>query len=105
MATNYDNLKTELQALANACTDDITKYRALIVIDQYIAALEQQASSTSTDIQSYSIGGRSVTRREGTGYQETVARLWNELNELLYGNITYADFRKNFAEDANGLVN
>lgn len=95
MATNYDLLKAELQTKANALEEAARKYKALILIDQYIACLEQQAASTATDVTSYSIGGRSVTRR-GTGeFSNTVARLESELNEIFYGNISLADFRVN----------
>ena len=98
MATNYELLKTELQTLAAELSNAVAKYKCLALIDQYIAALEQQAVATATDVQSYSIGNRSVSRASADNYANTVARLENEINELLYGNVAYADFRVNTVE-------
>lgn len=99
--SNYTDLKSELQTLANSLdtTDNsINKYRALILIDQYIAALEQLEYAVKTDVQNYSHTGVTVGRRDLEKYQAVVNSLYAELNAVMYGTLTYADFRSN--EDA-----
>ena len=98
MATNYENLKTALDVLANQLEDDIPKYKCLALIDQYVAAFEAQATTVSSDVQSYSIGGRSVTRREVISMQNQVSNLERQIYETLYGNISYVDFRSNLTD-------
>lgn len=94
MATNYDNLKTALQARVTELdfeTTDPQKHEALALIDQYVAALEAQADETTSSITGYSISGRSVTKaagsRGGAGLVETVQRLKRQLYSILYGGI------------------
>jgi hypothetical protein len=94
MSTNYDLLKVELQAKANALTDSILKYKALALIDQYIAAFTLQATSSANDVTSYSIGDRSVTRSSSAGYAATVSNLEAQLNSILGGGcVSLSDHR------------
>lgn len=94
MSTNYDLLKAELQTSANLLTTAMYKYKALILIDQYIAALTKQAESSANDVQSYSIGDRSVTRSGATGYAKMVTDLESQLMAILNGGgVTFTDFR------------
>ena len=101
-ATNYDNLKTALQArvteLDFAATDP-QKHEALALIDQYVAALTAQASETTSSITGYSISGRSVTKSSGSSggaaMLETVSRLKRQVYAILYGGIRCGvDFRE-----------
>ena len=94
LSTNYELLETALDAKVAELTDDIAKYKGYILVDQYIAALQQQANATATDITSYSIGGRSVTRAGSQDYAAIVSDLEAQLNRLLYGGRTLADFRR-----------
>lgn len=87
-----DDLKTALQALANDLDDTVRKNTALVLIDQYIDALSAQATATSTDIQSYTIGGRTVTRQQVEAMANSVSNLQKQLNDIFYGNTSYADF-------------
>ena len=96
--SNYTDLKTALQTLANEIGDDVSKYRALILIDQYVAAVEQLAYASKTDILNYSHTGITVGRRPIQTYHDEVNRLFAELNAIMYGAVTYSDFRSN--EDA-----
>jgi len=93
--SNYTDLKAAYQAEANLLTDTISKTKALILIDQYCAAIEAQATAAANDVTSYSIGGRSVTRGGGQSFQKQVQYLEQQLNDILYGFISYADFRTN----------
>jgi hypothetical protein len=94
MSTNTTTLKTLLQAQAALLTSDIDKYRCLEAIDQYIAALDAQSVSASSDVQSYSWAGRSVTRFGNDSYASVVKRFEREVFTLLYGTVTLADWRR-----------
>ena len=96
--SNYTLLQSELETLANTLDDDVRKYECLILIDQYVDALEAQATQVSTDVTSYTIGGRTVTRGDVLRMQSQVANLKQQINTILYGNVTYADFRTNLTE-------
>ena len=91
--SNYTDLQTALETLANTLDDDVRKYTCLILIDQYVDALEAQATAVSTDVQSYTIGGRTVSRGEVLKMQGQVSNLQSQINDILYGNVTMADFR------------
>jgi len=97
---NIDDYKTELQTLANTLDSDLQKYKALVLIDQYIDALTAQGTATSTDVASYSIGGRTVTRKQVESMQRQAPMLEAQINEIFYGNISYADFRTNLVDYA-----
>ena len=101
-ATNYDNLKTALQARVTEldfATTDPQKHEALALIDQYVAALTAQASETTSSITGYSISGRSVTKSSGSSggsaMLETVSRLKRQVYAILYSGIRCGvDFRE-----------
>ena len=92
--SNYTDLKAALDALADELDDDVRKYTCKILIEQYVDAIEAQATSVSTDVQSYTIGGRTVTRSEVAKMQGQVSNLQKQINDILYGNVSYADFRQ-----------
>lgn len=93
MSTSYDDLKTALTTEANTLTDAIDKARALVLVDQYIAALTQQANATASNVSAYSISNRSVTRTGTADYQATVDKLWRDLCRMLYGSVVRANLR------------
>ena len=95
--SNYTDLKTALDALANELDDDVRKYTCLALIDQYVDALEAQATTVSTDVLSYTIGGRTVSRTGVQQMQGQVNNLQKQINDILYGNVSYADFRDVFS--------
>ena len=91
--SNYTNLKAALDLLANELDDDVRKFTCLALIDQYVSALEAQATSVSTDVVSYTIGGRTVSRGDVVKMQGQVSNLNRQINAILYGTSSYADFR------------
>jgi len=91
--SNYTDLKTALDALANELDDDVRKYTCLALIDQYVLAFEAQSTAVSTDVTSYTIGGRTVSRGDVLKMQGSVNNLQKQINDILYGNVSYADFR------------
>lgn len=97
--TNYSSLQTALEALANDLDDDVRKYECLILIDQYVDAIEAQATTVSSDVASYTINGRTVSRREVLAMQSQVNNLKQQINDILYGNVSYVDFRNYFQHE------
>ena len=91
MAT-YAELQTLLEAKADELDDDIAKCECKLIIDQYCDALEAQATAVSTDVSSYTIGGRTVSRVEVMKMQGQVSNLKRQIYNILYGNVSYADF-------------
>jgi len=97
--TNYSSLQTALESLANDLDDDVRKYECLILIDQYVDAIEAQATTVSSDVASYTINGRTVSRREVLAMQSQVNNLKQQINDILYGNVSYVDFRNYFQHE------
>ena len=94
----YDDLSTAITAKINTAhtagdLSDEQKAEASIVLSQWIRALQAAATATATDVASYSIGGRSVSRRGSDGQLAIANSLRRQLNQLLYGICTEADFR------------
>ena len=97
--SNFTDLQTALEALADELDNDVQKYTCKILIDQYVDALEAQATTVSTDITSYTIGGRTVSRGDVIKMQSQVSNLNRQINEILYGGgVSYVDFRTNFLD-------
>ena len=94
--SNYTDLQTALETLADTLDDDVRKYECKILIEQYVDALEAQATTVSTDVQSYTINGRTVTRSQVTQMQSQVSNLKKQVNDILYGCVSYADFMNDF---------
>ena len=90
--SNLTDLQTALEALADDLDSTVDKLKCKILIDQYIDALEAQATTVATDIQSYTIGGRTVTRAQVMQMQGQVNNLEKQINNILYGNTSYGDF-------------
>ena len=70
MAGNIDTLKAALQVEVDGIADAVDKAEAQVLLDRYAAALTAQSELESGAVQSYTIAGRQVTRRnpqEGAG--------------------------------------
>ena len=91
--SDLTDLKTSLETLADELDDDVQKYKCKIYIGQYIDALTAQSTNTSPDVQSYTINGRTVSRREIISMQKQVDNLEARINRILYGSVSLADFR------------
>jgi len=91
MAT-YAEYQVLLEAKAHELDDDLQKCKCKLIIDQYVDALEAQATAVSTDVTSYTIGGRTVSRGDVLKMQGQVSNLERQINSILYGNVSYADF-------------
>ena len=87
LITPITQLETALKAEINSMTDALGKAEASVLCDRYIAALTAQSSMESGAIQSYSIAGRTVTRRDPAAGEELTRSLRSELNAYIGGNL------------------
>lgn len=82
-----DQWTTEIATIS----DTLLQKEATYMLERYTAAVQQLASLENNEISSYTIAGRSVTRRnigEGRSAIESLRRdLWN----AVYGTYTLAD--------------
>ena len=87
MSANIDALKVALEAEIDSMTDALGKAEASVLCDRYIDALEAQASMEAGAIQSYTIAGRTVTRRDPAAGEALTRSLRSELNAYIGGNV------------------
>lgn len=80
MSTNIIALKAALQAEIDGLADALDKAEAQVALDRYASALTAQSEMEGGAVQSYTIAGRTVTRRTA----ETGVRLLAELRAQLY---------------------
>ena len=92
MTATYASYQALLEAKAADLDDAVAKAKCELLIAQYVDALEAQATTVATDVQSYTIGGRTVTRSQVIQMQAQVNNLERQINDILYGNTSYADF-------------
>ena len=86
-----DALKTAWETEIAKIGDTLQNAKATYLLDSYIAGLTSQASLSSNDISSYTIAGRTVTRRNADSGQSLIDSMENELTQLVYGSVTQAD--------------
>ncbi len=91
--SDITDLQAALKALSAELDDTVQELKCNILIDQYIDALTAQSTNTSPDISSYTINGRSVTRQDVLSMKKNVDSLEASINRILYGNVSFADFR------------
>lgn len=82
---NIDTLKTALEAEIEHIDDDLAKAEAAVLCDRYIAALTGQSDMEAGAVQSYSIAGRTVTRRNAGEGQRLIESLRSQLYAYLRG--------------------
>ncbi len=70
----------------------IRKELAQEKLTEFIAAKAAAASASVNDVISYTISGRTVTRRNNSDFHAHVKRLETELSDLIYGGETLVDF-------------
>lgn len=80
MASNIDTLKAAIQVEVDGVSDAVDKAEAQVALDRYAAALTAQSEMESGAVQSYTIAGRTVTRRAA----ETGVKLIAELRADVY---------------------
>jgi hypothetical protein len=87
-------LETAIQTEITAMPAGIRKELAQEKLTEYLAAKAAASTASANDVISYSISGRSVTRRNGSEFRSFVKELETELADLIYGSTTLIDFSK-----------
>ena len=87
--SNIADLKTKLEtitteAYTNGSIDELDKLEILTDIDAWYDCRVAVNALTATDVQSYSIAGRSVTRRDVPSLQKQADTLYLQIKARLY---------------------
>lgn len=86
--SNLSDLKAALIVEAASLANEIDKLDCLATIDDWYACRVAVAAVQSNSIQSYSIGGRSVTRQNLGQFQEQERQLYARIMEFLYAPVS-----------------
>jgi len=106
MAT-WDQLKTYWSnavntAVTNGTLEEPDNIEALVLLDRWIDAEEAADNNAATDLASYTIAGRSVSRRGNSDVRGQAQAAKRAFMHKLYGSTTYADFWRNEDSINNG---
>lgn len=98
MGANHTSLKTFWETQVNTAytagtISEPDKYEALILLDRWINAEIAKDNFSATDIASYSITNRSVTRQSYVSVSRAASEARQAFMTKLYGDCVYADFR------------
>lgn len=94
VATALAAQKAQFDADAATLTDTRLQVSANLAIERWYASASALATEEANALQSYSISGRSVTRKNLDDMRATVDRLRAEVEALLFGgNVKLADNR------------
>ncbi len=91
MSANTDALKTAILAELDKLADGIGKAEARVLCDRYIAAVEGQTAVESGAVQSYTIAGRTVTRRNLADGSSAINSLRRQLMAYVNGQVSVVD--------------
>lgn len=97
MSTQSD-LKAAYDTAAALISDDLSKKEALHLIDRWNTAVTEQAALEATEIFSYTIAGRTYTRRNMKDGQEHIDLLQGQIKRKLYGRVILRDLNQNESE-------
>ena len=93
-----DALTTAYQTEIAKISDPLTKAQATYLLERYIAALQKQAALEANEIVSYSIAGRSFTRRDIAGGQSAINSMQGDLDRMFHGTVSLVDMNVEVAE-------
>lgn len=85
IATSISNLIAALTTAAGDIVNNIDRFDCLVLIDEYALAKTAEASSTSSNISSYTIAGRTVQYRTLGELNDRVSQLRSGINSYLHG--------------------
>ena len=80
---------TQLTAQVAGIVDALAKEKATNLLEIYIAAWNAMATATPNGVVSYSISGRSVTRKNDESFRAFVSGLETDIMTLIYGRTSY----------------
>ena len=89
MSANTQALKTAIESEVATIEDTLARAEAQVLCDRYIAAVESQSQMESGAVASYSIAGRTVTRRNAAEGQALIDSLRNAVYGYIRGNVSY----------------
>jgi len=89
--TAIADLQTAWETEIAKISDTLLNAEATYALSEYIDARTNQAALSANEIQSYTIAGRTFTRRDVEAGQGQVNRIENKLRALVYGSITMID--------------
>lgn len=84
-------LETKLLAAVAELPDGIAQEDAKELVAIIVAARAAAATASSNDVISYSVAGRSVTRRVNSDFWAYVRSLESDLMEILQGSVSLID--------------
>ena len=93
MSTATTALIAHLTAKVASITNDTARLDCAVWLEEYAVALPASQGSTASNVQSYSISGRSVTYRNLADLNNRVAELRSMIDAALYGRGGYVDNR------------
>ncbi len=93
MAGELANLKTALDAKAGELSDSLDQLECLALIAEWYAARTAVSALASTDVQQYTLAGRSVTRANLPALRDDVDRMWQRIVGILYPGGALVDLR------------
>ena len=96
--TAIADLNTAWTAKIATISDTLIQAEATLILETYIAALPQQAALLSGNVSSYSIAGRSFTKRDAANGQQLIDTYRRELFRAVYGDVSLMDMNTELAE-------
>ncbi len=90
-------LETTIQTEITAMPAGIRKEAAQEKLTEYVRAKAASMTAADNDVISYSIAGRTVTRRNNSDFWAHVKGLETELIDLIYGGESLVDMSKGTA--------
>jgi hypothetical protein len=92
--SNLSDLKAALITAAASLTDTVDRLEVLSDIDEWYLCRTALSALTATDIQAYSIAGRSITRAQIPQLRDREGEIYERIKSRLYlRGIGYIDFR------------
>ena len=91
MASDPADLKAAYLVEVNKISNVLQKARATYLVDMWSDAIDQNAALLANDIISYSVGGRTITRRNASEGNSAIAEMEYTINVLIYGTISLID--------------
>jgi hypothetical protein len=83
MSAAIDNIIAALTAEAAKIVNTIDRLECLVLIEEYAAAKVAESSSSSTDVSSYTMNGRSVSYRSLAQLNARVAELRSGIDSYI----------------------
>jgi len=92
------DLKNAWTAELAGIADPVIEAEATYLLDGYITALTNQTALDAKTISSYTIGGRTVTRRDVSVGRNLIQGMKTELYRYVYGSTTLIDMNEGVSE-------